>query len=428
MLWARPAVLVAVGALAFLTPACAQAQGAPREWLKMLETVAPGADRYSDRRGEPPVFEAYRRDSTTGRETLAGYAFLTSDLPPEEKGFNGPIEVLVGMDLGGVLTGIVVTGYDESLRRSRGDFLATPGFQEQFTGKSILDAFQVRRDVDGITGATITVDAMSRGIRNAARKVALAYNLASVSTAAESPLVDPVSVTLVELERMSWTEMLLRGLAQQILVLDDQRTAADLNLVYLRDEAVAEVLLGPSTFEEVLERAGPLARERLLVLAAVDGPLAGAINLARLSIVQDADTVGLEPGDVLLFGPPREGKLDGEVRFLRVLLFEPDVDVARPFTFVLDLSPRLGVFTAEYPGDRPVAARSPGGSMRAASSDANAHDSSPMLVESFAPSRADGSAGDLGPKPGRGAPLGTAAALALLLSLVATVALMRRGR
>ena len=122
---------------ALLAPAFASAQDAPEEWLERLERVMPEADRFTDRQGQPPVFEAYRIDSSTGQETLAGYAFLTSDLPPEQKGFNGPIEVLVGMNLRGVLTGIVVARYNESLQNSRGDFLATEGFQEQFVGKSI---------------------------------------------------------------------------------------------------------------------------------------------------------------------------------------------------------------------------------------------------------------------------------------------------
>ena len=275
---------LAVWALTLLVPVSSSAQDTSEEWLSLLEGVVPAADRFTDRQGQPPVFEAYRVDPSTGRETLAGYAFLTSDLPPEQMGFNGPIEVLVGMDLGGVLTGIVVVRYNESLQTSRGDFLARDGFQEQFSGKSIVDAFQVRRDVDGITGATITVDATSRGIRNAAREVALAYRLGSVSSATEAPLLDPVSVPLAELEGLSWTQMLLRGMAQRILVLDEDRTAVDLTLVYLRDDAVAELLIGPEMLSEVLEQAGALAHERHLVLAGVDGPSAGSLNLGRASL------------------------------------------------------------------------------------------------------------------------------------------------
>jgi len=122
-------------------------------------------------------------------------------------------------------------------------------------------------------------------------------------------------------------------------------------LTYVRDEAVAELLMGPTMFAEALERAGPSGSERNLVLAGVDGPAAGALNLARLSMVQGADTVALAPSDVLLFGPPSEGKLNRQFRMMRVLLFDDAVDMTRPLSFVLDLRPGLPVFTVAYPGE-----------------------------------------------------------------------------
>ena len=337
-----------------LIPGLVSAQDAPEEWLERLHRVVPAADDFTARRGQPPVFEAYQISAQTGQRMLVGYAFLTSDLPPEQKGFSGPIEVLVGMDLRGVLTGAVVTAYVESHRATRGDFLAAPGLLEQFTGKSIADAFRVRRDVDGISGATITVDAMSRGIRNAAREVAVAYRIGVLASAAEAPALDPVSVTLGELERLSWPQMVLRGLGQQITVLENGQTIADVTLTYIRDEAVGEILMGPGLLAEALERAEPIGAGRHLVVAGVDGPAAGALNLARLSIVQGADTVRLAPADVLLFGPPLEGKLDRQFRMVRVLLFDRAVDMTRPLTFVLDLRPGLGVFSARYPGEQRI--------------------------------------------------------------------------
>jgi len=342
-------------------PCAASAQDAPEQWSALLERVMPEADRFTDRRGQPPVFEAYARDS------LVGYAFLTSDLPPEQMGFSGPVEVLVGMDLRGDLTGVAVTEYRESHRATRGDFLAAKGFQEQFRGKSVLDAFQVRRDVDAISGATITVDAMSRGIRNAARRVAVAYGLESLGGDTADAGLDPVSVTLERLERLTWTQMVLTGLVQQISVLDGERVGADLTLLYLRDEAVAEALIGPTVWGQVLERAGPRALQAHLLLAGVDGPSAGSLNLARLSIVQTGDTTRLTPDDVLLFGPPREGTLDGQVRMMRVLLFDRAVDMTRPLTFVLDLRPGLDVFSADYPGRTHDAVRAGGSQEKAGS-------------------------------------------------------------
>ena len=348
------AVLLCATALV-LVPTEATAQDAPAQWLEPLRRVLP-AERYTDRQGDPPVFRAYRTDPASGQDQLAGYAFVTSDFPPEEMGFEGPIEVLVGMDPQGALTGVLVLGYRESLRSSRGDFLATPGFQEQFAGKRAQDAFQVKRDVDGITGATLSVGAMSRGIRNAARRVALSLGVGPFGAAAGAPQLDPLTITTEQLAQLSWMELLLRGLVQQIQVIDNGRRGANLSLLYLRDDAIAERVIGPRFLEDARTRAGERATARHWIVAGVEGPLGGGINLARLALVQDGDTVRVADQDVLLFGPPREGKLDGQAAMTRVLLVDSAVDMARPFTFVLDLRPGLGVFQAEYPGRRGTAA------------------------------------------------------------------------
>lgn len=143
--------------------------------LRLLKEVIPGANEFSEKEGVPPVFKAYSTDPVSKEQQLTGYAFLTADVPPEEVGYSAPIEVLVGMDLEGRITGIKVLYYTESIRRIWGDFLSIPGYQEQFTGKFISDDFRVGEDIDGISRATITVRAMSIGIRNSARRVAQSY-------------------------------------------------------------------------------------------------------------------------------------------------------------------------------------------------------------------------------------------------------------
>ena len=81
----------------------------------------PGADRFDDPAGDPPVIAGYVT-AADGTETRIGYVFLTSDLPPEQYGYSGPIEALVGMRLDGTLTGMRVTDYRESYMRQMGDF------------------------------------------------------------------------------------------------------------------------------------------------------------------------------------------------------------------------------------------------------------------------------------------------------------------
>jgi transcriptional regulator of nitric oxide reductase len=141
--------------------------------LRLLKQVVPGADSFSDKEGEPPVYRAYRTESS-GESTLIGYAFVTPDVPPEPVGYNGPIDTLVGIDLQGNITGVEVVYYKESLRYTIGDFFSW-GFAEQFVGKTAADRFQVDRDLDGIARATISAKAMARGVRQALRAVKQAY-------------------------------------------------------------------------------------------------------------------------------------------------------------------------------------------------------------------------------------------------------------
>lgn len=153
----------------------AQAAGKVNINEGLLKEVMPGADSFSDKEGEVPVYKAYRTDAASGEKTLMGYAYLTADVPPEANGFSAPIDVLVGLDLEGTIIGLKVVYYRESLRSTWGDFLSDSGFQEQFVGKHASENFRVNYDVDGIAQATITVRAMSKGIRQSIRKVARAY-------------------------------------------------------------------------------------------------------------------------------------------------------------------------------------------------------------------------------------------------------------
>ena len=140
-----------------------------------LREVLPSADSFSVKQGDPPVFFAYRTDSANNNSQLIGYVFTTPDLPPEEVGFSGPIDMLAGMNLHGQITGVRVLHYLESYKYVRGDFINDSNFTSQFIGKSLEDEFRVSRDIDGMSRATITSWAMSRGLHNAAKRVALSY-------------------------------------------------------------------------------------------------------------------------------------------------------------------------------------------------------------------------------------------------------------
>ena len=98
-----------------------------------------------------------------------GYAFWTTDIVPNEHGYHGPIHVLIGLDLKGVITGAIVD-YDSE---PYGYFsVEPPKFAAQFKGKTIKDAFVVGRDVDAVSRASISINSATRAIRDASRIIA----------------------------------------------------------------------------------------------------------------------------------------------------------------------------------------------------------------------------------------------------------------
>ena len=134
-----------------------------------LKGFFPEAATFSEKQGSPPHFKVYAAAAQGEEPRLLGLAWWTTELEPLERGFDGPIKMLVGMDTSGILKGIVVTEHHEPY----GDFsVDTPGFAAQFKGKNIRDSFKVGEDIDAISRASISVTSASRAVRNSARRIA----------------------------------------------------------------------------------------------------------------------------------------------------------------------------------------------------------------------------------------------------------------
>jgi NosR/NirI family nitrous oxide reductase transcriptional regulator len=132
-----------------------------------LKQLFPAASAFSGREGDPPHFKAFAGGRAP--QNVIGYAFWTTDLQPLERGYDGPIKTLVGLDTKGVITGIIITEHHEPY----GDFsIDLPAFPQQFRGKDVRDAFRVGNDIAAVSRATITVTSATRAIRNSARRVA----------------------------------------------------------------------------------------------------------------------------------------------------------------------------------------------------------------------------------------------------------------
>lgn len=172
----RPLALVLAAALASAAAVVAAQQRIftnPRPDAH-LKTLFPSAPAFSPLSGTPLHFTAYASDPRAAATSASppppiGYAFWTTDLVPQEHGYHGPIHILVGMDLKGVLTGVVVD-YDSE---PYGFFsVEPPQFAAQFKGKNIHDPFRVGGDIDAVSRATLSVSSATRAIRDSSRMVA----------------------------------------------------------------------------------------------------------------------------------------------------------------------------------------------------------------------------------------------------------------
>jgi NosR/NirI family transcriptional regulator, nitrous oxide reductase regulator len=135
-----------------------------------LQQLFPSATSISPKELAPPHFKVFSR-GPLDRDAVTGVAFLTTDIEPLERGYDGPITMLVGMDMTGRLTGVIVLQHHEPY----GNFSIEPAeFAAQFVGKNIRDPFRVGEDIDAVSRASITMASASRAIRNSARRVARA--------------------------------------------------------------------------------------------------------------------------------------------------------------------------------------------------------------------------------------------------------------
>jgi len=135
---------------------------------EIVKHLFPAASTVSPKSGVPPRFPALQIDGS-GAAKQIGVAFLTTDLEPLERGYHGPIRILVGLQPNGKLAGVVVLENQEPYGYFSVDL---PTFAAQFTGKDIRDPFKVGQDVDAVSRASITINSATRAIRNSARRVA----------------------------------------------------------------------------------------------------------------------------------------------------------------------------------------------------------------------------------------------------------------
>ena len=298
-----------------------------------LEQVLPIAESFGDQQGDPPVWPGYRRSALTRVRELAGYAFLSREVPPEEPGYSAPIDMLIGVDTEHNITGLKILNYEETYLRIKGDFLADRAILSQFNDKPLSDEFRIGRDFDGLAGSTVSVFAIARGAREAARRVASAY--------LDYSPVDPIQAARAQrvteiMQRYKLSDMLENRLVQQLDVTLPDQQALQLTFTYLTDPALGQYWVGGDNFRAA-ERAAsinPLGSELLLVAAAGTG--AEQFQYYQLQIRQaEANSLSFFrrfTADSYLPLNVTAGMTTFDAQQWGAIVLPANVDVIRPFT------------------------------------------------------------------------------------------------
>ena len=316
-----------LGSLLLVSPSFASAQIRQTVDAEMIQSVMPAADSFSVKAGLPPVYTAYGTGADGSAGSVIGYVYLTANVPPIQYGYSSRIDVLVGMDLLGRLTGMHIVDYRESLISSRGDFLRRARLEGQVVGKNISERFQVGRDLDGVSGASISARAMFRGIRNSARRVALAYLQPGETTQ---------SATAGALEDLTWLQMISTGFIRTMPIERYNGEGLDLFFAYMGDEALGGLLIGLVRYQDVSERVDGLVGDDHAMFVGIDGSAVAGFRTNGLSIRQEGEVYPVPGRRVTFLGRPYEGKAAGQVQYTLIMRVDSAVDLGQPFTVVYD--------------------------------------------------------------------------------------------
>lgn len=141
------------------------------------KAVLPSANKFEEEdsenivelvNGDANILEVYK--GLSDKDEVIGYAIKTAS-----SGYGGNVEVITGISIDGTITGMNVVSHQET--PGLGANATTDDFQNQFKEKSVQEEVVVvkatpqnNNEIQALTGATITSDAVVKGV-NIAREL-----------------------------------------------------------------------------------------------------------------------------------------------------------------------------------------------------------------------------------------------------------------
>jgi len=232
------------------------------KYLKCAD-VLPGADSFSDRKGQPPYVEGYA--TVAGQKKLLGYVFLSTDITDIPAYSGKPVVTLIGMDVAGKITGVRILKHSEPIL-----LLGIPeqkliNFVNQYLGKSADSKFEVGAGgegddvihLDAISGATVTVIAENQVISQCAYEIAKQVGLVKAVQKPQAKFAD-------DGKPRSWQQLVSDGAVQHLVVqpgelgeVDKGKPYIDLWFGYLSHPQIGRSVLGDDGYQRLMQGLGP---------------------------------------------------------------------------------------------------------------------------------------------------------------------------
>jgi len=175
------------------------------------KTYHPQADRFGKPAGSPPMAPLYRG------ETLLGHVILNSNWV-NSTGYSGkPIEILIGLDLKGIITGARMVKHAEPIVLVGIPVAKVHNFINGYIGKDVRVLAKAsagnNRSVDIVSGATVTIMVIDDSIIRAGVKLLRSREGKTTTGAAAAPAlkIDPAQAA-----RKDWQTLLGDGSVRRL--------------------------------------------------------------------------------------------------------------------------------------------------------------------------------------------------------------------
>jgi NosR/NirI family nitrous oxide reductase transcriptional regulator len=273
-------------------PGEARAASRLAEFLGKVQAaeIDPAADSFGEVEGDPPAAKLLKGDR------LVGYAFLNADIV-DSTGYSGkPINIVVGIDLDGRITGAKLVEHHEPIVLVGILQAKIVHYIDGFIGRRVLDPGAAEQTpVDIVSGATVSMMVIADSMMQSAIRVARSRGLGGLPSGAPGQVAAAPAPRQIDLSRgslESWNDLLGDGAVRRLAIsnkeIDDLfrrsgNTAAiahpqggdpnadyiDLYAGLVSIPAVGRSLLGEAEYDRLASELNP---GQQAILIAGDGP------------------------------------------------------------------------------------------------------------------------------------------------------------